>query len=508
MKVRTTSGKGLQGPSSVRIVMLCAGAFAVETAYQIEEGYALPAMLAAGLPETVASAMWAVGPVLGLFFQGYLGSASDRCTCTWGKRRPFIVGLAVCACLAILLFPYGAFLSGTVLGLSDRSGGLFIMVFTASAFVAMDFFLDALQSPLRAYLLDSVPTERSEQANYTFTALLCGGAIAGSLIAGIPWSRLGSRDGANSSTRSTNRQLEAVYGIATVIFALCILLCLNSIRERNPVTHGSPSVEKELSLPLVVKHKSALVDLAKNNIANIQLTSLKQPHTSQIVSSDDLNHPLSKLQLHEIKPANGVHYNMGPSAFPQLTLGGTHVGTKKTTESNCLSRFFAEVYEDICGTILFSKHTSLHFSRLCWTVFFTWVTFLSMLLYFTSFMGEVVYGGSPHATSGEKERELFEHGVRIGFLMMLFQDIVSTTSCLSMKKLSDHLGIRRLFVGGLAAYVVVCFAAAVWPSLLSVTLLQLVAGLVYSNMQSLPYTLISHYEVYISSGSIRSCMQS
>ena len=124
-----------RGPSWLQILMLSAAGFAVEVAYALEAGYAIPAMLATGLPETVASAMWAVGPLLGLLFQGYLGSASDRCMCAWGKRRPFIVGLAVGVCVSLLLFPYGKFLSERVLGLSEGKSRLFVMVFTAAMFI-------------------------------------------------------------------------------------------------------------------------------------------------------------------------------------------------------------------------------------------------------------------------------------------------------------------------------------------------------------------------------------
>ena len=465
----------------------------METAYMIEEGYAIPAMLSTELPETVASAMWAVGPLLGLFFQGYLGSASDRCTCSWGRRRPFIAFLAAGACLTILLFPHGAFLSETVLGLGEKTGSVFVMVFTALTFVALDFFLDALQSPLRAYLLDSVPAERSDQANSTFTSLLSAGAVAGSLIAGVPWSSLTTRSGGGggggeSGNPRRYRQLEVVYGIATIVFAVCMLLCLYSIREKNP---QSPTIKKKMALPLTVKHK-ALVEYTFSNSRTAK---------NQIVSRDDLDHEL-RLTIPK-KLANGVCY----VPIPRVTSPLPHVSGVPTSQgdtahfepskADCLSRFCGDVYDNICGTILFAKYISHHFSHLCLTVFFSWVAILSVQLYFTSFVGEVVFGGSPHTSGGEKERKLFEDGVRIGFLVMLSHDVVSLGSCLFMSYLADRVGIRRVLVGGLALHTVVCFVTATSPTLLSATLLQAVSGLVYSHVQALPYILIAHYEVYI-----------
>ena len=487
--------------------MLSAGAFAVEAAYMIEEGYALPAMLATGLPETVASAMWAVGPLLGLFFQGYLGSASDRCTCAWGKRRPFILFLAACACLAIFLFPYGPFLSGSVLQLGERSGAVFVMVFTAFTFVAMDFFLDALQSPMRAYLTDAVPAERSERANYTYTALLCAGAMAGSLIGGVPWSSLlaraqtqpgeeGKPRGSEPTSPQNSRgQLEIVYGIATAVFVCCMFLCLNSIREKNPSLRESPRVEKYASFNPA--SQSADPE-AGNNFGrrHNSYTSLSTLTSVQIVSKDDLNNFQSKSQP-QLK-TNGLVRTLSPLPIRVSPLHTVVAGAKPKTQRNgCFSRFAGDVYEDICSTILFSKYVSPHFSRLCLMVFFSWAAFLSMILYFTSFMGQVVYGGSPYSSSGEPERALFDHGVRIGFLLMLFQDFVSAVSSICMKWLSDFFGIRVLLVSVLAGYTVVCLLTASCPSLLNAVLLQLAAGLMYTNMQSLPYTLLSQYEVCI-----------
>lgn len=488
--------------------MLCAGTFAAEVAYIIEEGYAIPAMLATGLSETVASAMWAVGPVLGLFFHSYLGSASDRCMCGWGKRRPFIFALAVFACLATLLFPYGTFLSESVLRLGERSGGVFVMIFTASTFVAMDFFLDALQTPLRAYLLDTVPTERSEHANYTFTAMMCTGAIVGSLIAGIPWSSIGRNgpeegigDGAETnSAKRSSRQLEAVYGIAAVIFAVCILLCLNSIQEKNASsTQESPSVEKH-PLSNSGKPRITLFDATRSEFTNDFILSSPRKHSA--VTEDEL---VLQIKAQTTVNTNGVHFIpalRGPSPLPRLktaaavTAADHHIPLKTSRGRGCFSRFVENIYESINGTILFSKYLSPHFFNLCWTVLFSWIAFMSMFIYFTSFMGQVVYGGDPHAASGE-EKELFDHGVRIGFLVMLFQDCVTMAGCLFMTWLSDYVGMWQLLVGVLVSYAVVCFTAAVWPSLLSVIFLQLVTGLLYSNMQCLPYTLLSYYKVIV-----------
>ena len=99
------SSRRKHGPAWFRIIMLSATAFAIDFALSVEAAYSLPAILKTGLDEKYAPVLWAIGPLLGILFQGCLGSASDRCKCSWGRRRPFILGLAIVVCICAGLFP-------------------------------------------------------------------------------------------------------------------------------------------------------------------------------------------------------------------------------------------------------------------------------------------------------------------------------------------------------------------------------------------------------------------
>lgn len=64
-----------------------------------------------GLPEQYYSLTWFLSPILGLILTPLIGSASDRCTLKWGRRRPFILALCVGVLLGVSLF-----LNGSLLG--------------------------------------------------------------------------------------------------------------------------------------------------------------------------------------------------------------------------------------------------------------------------------------------------------------------------------------------------------------------------------------------------------
>lgn len=81
----------------------------------------LPASVS-GLPEQYYSLTWFLSPILGLIFTPLIGSASDRCTLRWGRRRPFILGLCVGVLLGVALF-----LNGSLIGESEVSKAVYCM---------------------------------------------------------------------------------------------------------------------------------------------------------------------------------------------------------------------------------------------------------------------------------------------------------------------------------------------------------------------------------------------
>ncbi|KAL1254985.1 hypothetical protein QQF64_013046 [Cirrhinus molitorella] len=197
--------------------------FGREFCYAMETALVTPVLLQIGLPEQYYSLTWFLSPILGLIFTPLIGSASDRCTLRWGRRRPFILALCVGVLLGVALFLNGS-LIGLAIGDVPNNQPIGI-VMTVLGVVVLDFCADATEGPIRAYLLDVADTEEQDMALniHAFSAGL-GGAV-GYALGGLDWTHtfLG---------RTFKSQEQILFMFAAVLFTVSVALHLFSIEEQ------------------------------------------------------------------------------------------------------------------------------------------------------------------------------------------------------------------------------------------------------------------------------------
>lgn len=230
-------------------VMHGAVMFGREFCYAMETALVTPVLLQLGLPEQYYSLTWFLSPILGLIFTPLIGSASDRCTLKWGRRRPFILALCIGLLIGLALF-----LNGSLIGLSlgdvpsDQPAGI---VLTVVGVVVLDFCADALDGPIRAYLLDVADSEEQDVALniHAFSAGL-GGAL-GYMLGGLDWTNtfLG---------QAFKAQEQVLFFFASIIFIISATLHLFSIKEHlyNPSLTGALKDEDEEKLAPVQPYGS------------------------------------------------------------------------------------------------------------------------------------------------------------------------------------------------------------------------------------------------------------
>ena len=113
------------------------------------------------------SILWLAAPVTGLIIQPLIGQSSDRCWTRLGRRRPFILGGALLASLALVLMP--------------NSPSVWM---AAGLLWVLDGTINASMQPFRALVADKLPEEQNAQG-FAIQSLFIG--LGGTIASALPW---------------------------------------------------------------------------------------------------------------------------------------------------------------------------------------------------------------------------------------------------------------------------------------------------------------------------------
>ena len=501
--------------------MLSSTVFALESAYTVEVSYAFPALLKTGMSDRYASLMWAFSPLLGILFQGYLGSASDRLRCRWGKRRPFIVGLAVCVCVCLALFPYGEEVADSVLHLPSNSGGkqMFVFIYTVLAFGFMDFSLDMVEPPVRMYLLDSVSVDQSDRANFIYSVMIAMGVGFGALIGAVNWSTLSvdpslaalGEDDSLVKVDNFEFQVRVVFGINLVLFAVCVLLTVLSFSEKNPQRVTNTDIDTSAP-PLVGEDNSRIRLNGKIEHESLLPIELKveqyPPHMLEsLLIVDDKIHSksLAGNNHHPIGIQNGNHPNLAYLSTD------TKINSHKSDHNVYRTRsplyllpnicglrvvvsFISDVIDNLWGMLEFIRYASPS-TLVVWLVtWFGWMAYLGFSFFFSDYLAIEVYGGSPQSADASAVQR-YSQGVRMACVLRAFVEVVSIVYTVVLDWYSQHINYRWLVVIGNVIHAVAVSLMLLSPSLLTAFLVTLSAAIMGSNQDCVPYMLIHYYHV-------------
>jgi maltose/moltooligosaccharide transporter len=111
--------------------------------------------------------LWLAAPVTGVIIQPLIGQASDRMWTRLGRRRPFILGGAVLASLALVLMP-------NCPSVWMAAGLLWVL----------DGTINASMQPFRALVADNLPDEQNSQG-FAIQSLFIG--LGGTIASALPW---------------------------------------------------------------------------------------------------------------------------------------------------------------------------------------------------------------------------------------------------------------------------------------------------------------------------------
>jgi maltose/moltooligosaccharide transporter len=111
--------------------------------------------------------LWLAAPVTGVIIQPLIGQSSDRLWTRLGRRRPFILGGAILASLALVLMPNCS-----------------AVWMAAGLLWVLDGTINASMQPFRALVTDNLPEEQNAQG-FAIQSLFIG--LGGTIASALPW---------------------------------------------------------------------------------------------------------------------------------------------------------------------------------------------------------------------------------------------------------------------------------------------------------------------------------
>ncbi|XP_013816480.2 membrane-associated transporter protein [Apteryx mantelli] len=433
--LQSVARTGIAEPSKKgtgRLIMHSMAMFGREFCYAVEAAFVTPVLLTVGLPKSLYSLVWLISPILGFVLQPVVGSASDHCTSSWGKRRPYVLGLGIIMLLGMALYLNGDVMTSAFIAERDKQQ-TWAIVTTMLGVVLFDFAADFIDGPIKAYLFD-VCSHQEKEKGLHYHALLTGlGGALGYLTGAMDWSQtiLGHH---------LVSEFQVMFFFAALVFLVCLTVHLCSIPEV-PLRYDSEETKFLLEVVEPCQY---------NSIEDIKNGYLKSAYT-------------------EIKAAPKPGKSSSPS----------HTETQQQMTLKSLLK-----------TLLSMPS---HYRNLCVSHLLGWTAFLSNMLFFTDFMGQIVYQGSPYAPRNSTLYHAYERGVEVGCWGLCINAISSSLYSYLQKALLPYIGLKGLYFIGYLLFGLGTGLIGLFPNIYSTLALCSLFGVMSSTLYTVPFHLIAEY---------------
>ncbi|XP_057551418.1 proton-associated sugar transporter A isoform X4 [Hippopotamus amphibius kiboko] len=144
----------------------------------------------------------------------------------------------------------------------------------------------------------------------------------------------------------------------------------------------------------------------------------------------------------------------------------------------------------LCLTICTMPRALRH---LCVNHFLGWLSFEGMLLFYTDFMGEVVFQGDPKAPHTSEAYQKYNSGVTVGCWGMCIYAFSAAFYSAILEKLEERLSVRTLYFIAYLAFGLGTGLATLSRNLYVVLSLCVTYGILFSTLCTLPYSLLCDY---------------
>ena len=175
--------------TTAQFLNFCLGFFGLQFAWQMRIILSGPVTEGLGASPFIYGLIWLAGPFTGMVVQPLIGTLSDKTVSPFGRRRPYLLGGALLAAIALWIFPN----SDGVANWLHNITGLHLPACTALLIAAamiwiIDACVNVAQGPYRALIPDVVPQEQHSLANsYISLAIGLGSVIAAGTAPFLMW---------------------------------------------------------------------------------------------------------------------------------------------------------------------------------------------------------------------------------------------------------------------------------------------------------------------------------
>ncbi|TRY54535.1 hypothetical protein DNTS_033401 [Danionella cerebrum] len=211
--------------SQWRLVLLNSLTCGLEICVAAGITYVPPLLLEAGVEEQYMTMVLGIGPVLGLLFIPLIGSASDNCNSSYGRRRPFIWLLSLGVLLALFIIPHADVLADHLSWGSSRRNQALQVGLLILGVGLLDFCGQVCFTPLEA-LLSDLYRERDDcgQAFAMFSFMVSLGGCVGYLLPALDWS-------GGLLSFYLGGQAECLFTLLILIFVVSVLVTMKVSEE-------------------------------------------------------------------------------------------------------------------------------------------------------------------------------------------------------------------------------------------------------------------------------------
>ncbi|XP_026211895.1 membrane-associated transporter protein [Anabas testudineus] len=424
--------------------------FGREFCYAVEAAFVTPVLLSVGLPRSLYSLVWLISPILGFLLQPIIGLASDHCRSAWGRRRPYILGLGILMLVGITLFLNGdAIVSALV---SDSSlKRIWAIVVVMFGVVLFDFSADFIDGPIKAYLFD-VCSHQDKERGLHYHALLTGlGGACGYLVGAMDW-------GHSVLGRLLGSEYQVIYFFSALTWGIFLIVHLFSIPEQPLGKERSASASASAptsALHLLGSHSNGYGALTKEPISPVV--------------------PVSVTDLR-------------PRSFSALGEANSITSSVKQPNKEAQKRM---TFRSLMKAIINMPN---HYRCLCVSHLLGWTAFLCNMLFFTDFMGQIVYKGNPYAAHNSTAYATYERGVEVGCWGLCINAVSSALYSYVQRVLLPYIGLKGLYFVGYFVFGLGTSLIGLFPNIIATLVLCTVFGVMSSTLYTIPFNLVAEYQ--------------